>query len=147
MPHPVSDYSELVALVCVFQNDEEEVAALRQTEALPPLGTGTRGKVQVVRAILAVEVARHASEYRFGDVCSHPPRNEGWGTLCPGYVREVKGWATLYNRVGVVKAHVECPGFARLSAPPPAKSAGDVGERKPGSRSKTLWTKTQLAAR
>ena len=24
-------------------------------------------------------------------------------------------WATLYNRVGVVKRHVECPGFARLS--------------------------------
>ena len=24
-------------------------------------------------------------------------------------------WATLYNRVGVVKAHVECPKFARLS--------------------------------
>ena len=107
MPHPVSDHSELVALVCVFQNDEEEVAALRQTEALPPLGTGTRDKVQEVRAILAVEVARHASEYKFGDVYSHPPRNEGWGTLCPGYVREVKGWATLYNRVGVVKRHVE----------------------------------------
>ena len=51
--------------------------------------------MQVVRAVVAVEGARHNSEYRLEGVYSHPSKNEGWGTLCPGWVGQVKGWAIL----------------------------------------------------
>jgi hypothetical protein len=45
---------------------------------------------------------------------SHPSAKyaEEWGTPRPGDAGEIKpceAWATLYNLVGVVKRHVECP--------------------------------------
>ena len=82
--HDVSNDDEPVAQACLFQNGEEVVAALGGAESLFSPVTGTRDKVQVVRAVVAVEVARHNSEYRFEGVYSHPSKNEGWGTLCPG---------------------------------------------------------------
>ncbi len=91
--HDISD-DEPVTQACLFQNSEEAVALLCRVQFRPSPVTGIRDKVQIVRAAVAVEVAQHRSESRLEGVGSHASKNEGWGTLCPGWGKKVKGWAT-----------------------------------------------------
>ena len=57
--HNIFNNDKPVALPRLFQNGKEAVAALGRTEPLAPPVTGTRDKVQVVRAVKTVEVVRH----------------------------------------------------------------------------------------